>query len=582
MPFDLSFEELPAIAPRGELSQQRRSILRRAIGSESIERAKALPGIALDSERGKSEDLIQLSPVRLLEDLKHDWLAAPIAELLEGVSELATVDLSDDRLVGGHVRRATWRIVQQAEAVVELVRFMDQFAPSILDELVRPIAAGGLSLTVALIKWMTSSNDDESTDQGRVFDLAAGDLRGHLAVLCALPFTDELVPTYNPAPLTAEEEFGLLMGLEFPQGARRWIDVLRHFEGAGYDLCELGSRQLRYFGEYRAADSIWSRNFFALGLRIGQSAFPLLAHRAAFLAWQLFGRALAADEDRTLAVLHRLFDDESLWMIGSQDDYFGALSRYLAGDKAAIVEAYSDVAEGTLRRYGSLVVALERIAASGETPEPLVLESIAEVESQLVAWKDEPLPALILRFLERGLRNAEAHANVVIDAHGTLQVRLRDGSIDAVSPNHAYGRTTGLRSLLDGVDIAMNHASIRDKERHLAILHDAPMPPMSATMFERIVQQAAEEHTRGSVSGIERSGDRLTMTYHGHVEYEELRTFVNSLMRLLGPILPTIHILDDSGDPIEVFRPPRRRGIVGRNAPCPCGSGKKYKRCHGA
>jgi preprotein translocase subunit SecA len=21
---------------------------------------------------------------------------------------------------------------------------------------------------------------------------------------------------------------------------------------------------------------------------------------------------------------------------------------------------------------------------------------------------------------------------------------------------------------------------------------------------------------------------------------------------------------------------------VGRNAPCPCGSGKKYKRCHGA
>jgi uncharacterized protein YecA (UPF0149 family) len=22
-------------------------------------------------------------------------------------------------------------------------------------------------------------------------------------------------------------------------------------------------------------------------------------------------------------------------------------------------------------------------------------------------------------------------------------------------------------------------------------------------------------------------------------------------------------------------------GKVGRNAPCPCGSGKKYKRCHG-
>ncbi|MGH3607549.1 MAG: SEC-C metal-binding domain-containing protein [Pseudonocardiaceae bacterium] len=26
----------------------------------------------------------------------------------------------------------------------------------------------------------------------------------------------------------------------------------------------------------------------------------------------------------------------------------------------------------------------------------------------------------------------------------------------------------------------------------------------------------------------------------------------------------------------------RDRGRHARNAPCPCGSGKKYKRCHGA
>jgi uncharacterized protein YecA (UPF0149 family) len=25
-----------------------------------------------------------------------------------------------------------------------------------------------------------------------------------------------------------------------------------------------------------------------------------------------------------------------------------------------------------------------------------------------------------------------------------------------------------------------------------------------------------------------------------------------------------------------------REGKVGRNDPCPCGSGKKYKKCHGA
>nr|WP_244558449.1 SEC-C metal-binding domain-containing protein [Tardiphaga sp. OK246] len=25
----------------------------------------------------------------------------------------------------------------------------------------------------------------------------------------------------------------------------------------------------------------------------------------------------------------------------------------------------------------------------------------------------------------------------------------------------------------------------------------------------------------------------------------------------------------------------RAKGKIGRNEPCPCGSGKKYKRCHG-
>jgi uncharacterized protein len=33
---------------------------------------------------------------------------------------------------------------------------------------------------------------------------------------------------------------------------------------------------------------------------------------------------------------------------------------------------------------------------------------------------------------------------------------------------------------------------------------------------------------------------------------------------------------------IPHFEPSRRASKVGRNVPCPCGSGKKYKRCHGA
>jgi hypothetical protein len=83
---------------------------------------------------------------------------------------------------------------------------------------------------------------------------------------------------------------------------------------------------------------------------------------------------------------------------------------------------------------------------------------------------------------------------------------------------------------------------------------------MSASMFARVVRHHAEEHTRGTVSAVKRDDGKLTMTYHGpSPTYEELKTFADSLMRLLGPTLPVIHILDDNGDPMEIFEPPRRR-----------------------
>ena len=40
---------------------------------------------------------------------------------------------------------------------------------------------------------------------------------------------------------------------------------------------------------------------------------------------------------------------------------------------------------------------------------------------------------------------------------------------------------------------------------------------------------------------------------------------------------------DENGQPILVHAEQRRNeATVGRNDPCPCGSGKKYKKCHGA
>jgi preprotein translocase subunit SecA len=39
---------------------------------------------------------------------------------------------------------------------------------------------------------------------------------------------------------------------------------------------------------------------------------------------------------------------------------------------------------------------------------------------------------------------------------------------------------------------------------------------------------------------------------------------------------------DESGEPQTVAAAGQQDwGLVGRNDPCPCGSGKKYKQCHG-
>ena len=39
------------------------------------------------------------------------------------------------------------------------------------------------------------------------------------------------------------------------------------------------------------------------------------------------------------------------------------------------------------------------------------------------------------------------------------------------------------------------------------------------------------------------------------------------------PVLPPVEM--------PVIRPAPRHDVVGRNDPCPCGSGKKYKKCCG-
>jgi preprotein translocase subunit SecA len=49
----------------------------------------------------------------------------------------------------------------------------------------------------------------------------------------------------------------------------------------------------------------------------------------------------------------------------------------------------------------------------------------------------------------------------------------------------------------------------------------------------------------------------------------------DAIMGALGRGMPAMAGADAGADPFA-------GGEVSRNAPCPCGSGKKYKHCHGA
>jgi preprotein translocase subunit SecA len=76
---------------------------------------------------------------------------------------------------------------------------------------------------------------------------------------------------------------------------------------------------------------------------------------------------------------------------------------------------------------------------------------------------------------------------------------------------------------------------------------------------QRMAQARAMLSAQGQMQPMERI----------NVEFEEEEEETNSPS--FEPPIPTIPVQRDS-----------RWANVGRNDPCPCGSGKKFKKCHGA
>ena len=87
------------------------------------------------------------------------------------------------------------------------------------------------------------------------------------------------------------------------------------------------------------------------------------------------------------------------------------------------------------------------------------------------------------------------------------------------------------------------------------------------------------ETTRGRVRGMLRKID--TIAHLSSSEAELVMFALDERLRLAG-LDPVFAAEDSDQETEEPEPPPAPSGKVGRNDPCPCGSGKKYKKCHGA
>jgi hypothetical protein len=86
--------------------------------------------------------------------------------------------------------------------------------------------------------------------------------------------------------------------------------------------------------------------------------------------------------------------------------------------------------------------------------------------------------------------------------------------------------------------------------------------------------------TSGRVRGMLRKIDKIAQLSSS--EAELVMFALDERLRLAGldPVFAAEDEPDD--DPAHADAPSSASGKVGRNDPCPCGSGKKYKKCHGA
>ena len=86
------------------------------------------------------------------------------------------------------------------------------------------------------------------------------------------------------------------------------------------------------------------------------------------------------------------------------------------------------------------------------------------------------------------------------------------------------------------------------------------------------------ETTRGRARGMLRKIDSITNLTRSEIRL--VMFAIDERLRMFG-LQPVFETESAEEEPEEEPEPPPAPSKVGRNDPCPCGSGKKYKKCHG-
>jgi hypothetical protein len=497
---------------------------------------------------------IEKAPVRLdtfslFEDLRHDWIRRPILSLNEATGRLASTDVADDREVGRLFRRRVSSVVNRGEAVQEILEFLLHFESNLLDELIVPAARRSLEAVVHLITAYTAEGDSSARKGAEAFaQLWKRVTDEDEIVLKAIPHMDSSeVGIEMP---TGSEQIKTLfsddLDVDEEMYARGEAQLAKELRAAGHDLKEIGAHQLGYLVSPGRIPTGFEGTFVGLAFRLGLSHFPLLAHRAAYLTWKLLARAAANDSAGTNELIGGFYRAEAAWIIASAPRYEQAMARYCLNDELpAIVEAYQRLAEGVLRPYGSLLVALDDLARKRPTLEPLVASTVGGLE-QRFGNRAEAVIELLRLFVRRELRNADAHARTAVGGRGELIVRDENGRAVTVVADHVFGATAGLRSALDGIDVAANLFFCAYVVPTTS--RDGPYSGfISEEMLAAMALLAAVEYTDGTITDIHAREGLLRLTFVGEATEAGLDGMLRHIANASHAAFDELQAIDEEG-----------------------------------